>query len=243
MLLQESKALTATTFTHSGDLGDLIYSLPAIRGKGGGHLYIRDRPGKTAHGMSEDKCNRVRPLLLAQPYIYSVTYDNHATESSLDGFRDHYASGNIADMHLSTQGLSWEERSTKWLTVTPKPKYDVIFVRTTRYNNPGFDWNRIYQKYKNRAVFFGLADEHAVFERDVGRIPWIEETNFLTIAEYIDGSSLYVGNYTSLSAIAEGLKHPCMILEVYPQQHHLAIFQRFGCLLGWDRKIELPDID
>jgi hypothetical protein len=241
MLLQEGKDLTAT-FTHSGDLGDLIYSLPAIRAKGGGHLYLRHSPGKTAHKMSQEKCNRVRPLLLAQPYIHSVTYDDHAPESSLDGFRDHYGAGNLADMHLSTQGLSWEERATAWLTVTPNPSYEVIFVRTQRYNNLGFDWGRIYRKYKNKAVFFGLADEHAVFERDVGHIPRIDETNFLTLAEYIAGSSLYVGNYTSLSAIAEGLKHPRMILEVYPQQHHLAIFQRFGCLLGWDHKIELPEI-
>lgn len=230
------------TFTHSGDFGDLIYGLPAIRGKGGGHLYLRHKPGKTSHGMSADKCNRIKPLLLAQSYIHSVTYNDKAPESTLDGFRDHHKAGNLADMHLSSQGLSWEERVTAWLTVTPHPKYEVIFVRTTRYNNPGFDWGRIYRKYRDKAVFFGFEKEHAIFERDVGRIPWIDETNFLTIAEYIAGASLYVGNYTSLSAIAEGLKHPRMILEVYPQQHHLAIFERFGCILGWDHKIELPDI-
>lgn len=230
------------TFTHSGDLGDLVYGLPAIRGKGGGHLYLRNTPGKTAHGMSEDKCNRIKPLLLAQPYIHSVTYDDNAPESTLDGFRHHHGAGNLADMHLSSQGLSWEHRSTAWLTVTPNPKYEVIFIRTGRYNNPGFDWGRIYRKYYGKAVFFGFDTEHAVFERDVGLIPRIEETNFLTIAEYIAGSSLYVGNYTSLSAVAEGLKHPRMILEVCPQHHHLGIFERFGCLLAWDHKIELPDL-
>lgn len=230
------------TYTHSGDMGDIIYSLPAIRAKGGGNLLLRHSPGKTAHGMTEEKCNRIKPLLLAQKYIHSVEYRNDASESSLDGFRDHSYAGNLADMHLASQGLSWDHRSTAWLKVTPNPKYEVIFVRTERYNNPGFDWGRVYRKYYGKAVFFGFGSEHAVFERDVGRIPLIDETNFLTLAEYIAGSSLYVGNYTSLSAIAEGLKHPRMILEVYPQQHHLGIFERFGCLLAWDHKIELPEL-
>ena len=231
-----------STFTHSGDLGDLIYSLPAIRAKGGGNLFLRHTPGKTAHGMNEDKCNRIKPLLLAQSYIHNITYDNSAPDSSLDGFRDHAYAGNLADMHLASQGLSWEHRATAWLKVTPNPKYEVIFVRTARYNNVGFDWSRIYRKYYGKAVFFGFKEEHATFERNIGSIPCVEETNFLTLAEYIAGSSLYVGNYTSLTAIAEGLKHPRMIVEVYPKQHQLGIFERFGCLLAWDHKIELPDL-
>lgn len=230
------------TFTHSGDFGDIIYSLPTIRAVGGGHLYLRHTPGRTSHGMTEEKANRLKPLLLAQSYIHGVTYDDSAPESSLDGFRDHNRAGNLSDMHLATHGLSWEHRSTAWLKVTPKPKYEVIFIRTGRYNNPGFDWSRIYRKYYGKAVFMGFGNEHAEFERTIGRIPLIEETNFLTIAEYIAGSSLYVGNYTSLSAVAEGLKHPRMILEVCPSVHHLGVFERFGCLLAWDHKIELPDL-
>jgi len=229
-------------YVHSGDIGDIIWSLPTIRAMGGGHLTITNTPGRTAHGMTAEKANRLKPLLLAQSYIHSVTFDPAAKPTSLDGFRDHFAAGNLADMHLSTHGLSWEHRSTAWLKVNPNPKYEVVFIRTQRYNNHGFDWSRIYRKYYGKAVFLGFDNEHAIFERDIGPIPRIEETNFLTIAEYIAGSSLYVGNYTSLSAIAEGLKHPRMILEVYPQQHQLGIVERFGCLLAWDHKIELPDL-
>jgi hypothetical protein len=229
-------------FTHSGDSGDIIFSLPTIRALGGGDLRIRHTPGRTSHGMTEEKVNRLKPLLLAQPYIHSVTFDNNAPDTALDGFRDHPKAGNLADMHLSTYDLTWEHRATAWLKVTPNPKYEVIFIRTGRYNNPGFDWSRIYRKYYGRAVFLGFDTEHAGFERDIGRIPRIDETNFLTIAEYIAGSALYVGNYTSLTAIAEGLKHPRMIVEVCPPCHQLGVFERFGCLLAWDHKIELPDL-
>lgn len=230
------------SFTHSGDIGDLIYSLPAIRAKGGGILYLRHTHGRTVHGMSEDKCERIKPLLLAQPYIKDVIFDNNAPDSSLDGFRDHGYAGNLADMHLATQGLSWEHRSTPWLKVTPNAKYKVVFIRTQRYNNKHFDWGRIYRKYAGDAVFMGFDTEHAIFEKTIGPIPRVVTSNFLEIAEYIAGCQLFVGNYTSLTAIAEGLKHPQMIVEVCPSHHALGVFERFGCLLAWDNKIELPSL-
>lgn len=229
-------------YVHSGDIGDIIYALPVIKASGGGNLIVTHTPGRTSHGMTAEKVNRFKPLLLEQSYIHSVTFDPSATPSSIDGFRHHGSQGNVADMHLATHGLSWESRIEPWITVTPDPRCEVIFVKTERYNNPHFKWQRIYDKYRETAAFIGFKKEHSNFEANYGPIPFIDSNCFLMLAKIIAGCKLYVGNYTAMTAIAEGMKHPQMIVEIHPQSSHLGVFERFGCLLAWDSKIELPKI-
>ena len=73
------------TFKHSGDLGDIIYSLPTIRALGGGILYLDPEGGandKYVRDQSVDGRTRLNkltidsltPLLEAQPYIEKVKY-------------------------------------------------------------------------------------------------------------------------------------------------------------------------
>jgi hypothetical protein len=65
------------TFRHSGDLGDIIYSLPAIKELGGGILYLNTNkttpkyPG-TPTKFSEKGAEILKPLLLKQSYIQDV---------------------------------------------------------------------------------------------------------------------------------------------------------------------------
>lgn len=229
-------------FGHSGDVGDIVYSLPTIRALGGGELVLFDFPGRTAHGMSKQKAERIASLLELQPYIDAVLWSESIEDHPLNGFRDHRYAGNLADMHLATHGLSWQHRATRWLDVEPVAKAEVIINRTQRYQNHGFDWSAVLVKYAGRIAYVGSPEDHGMFCMQFGRVPYLHAVNLLEVAQFIAGSKLFIGNYSAPAAVAEGLKHP-MVIEVCPDHnHHLAIFQRFGCILGWDARVEWPDV-
>lgn len=229
------------TFSHSGEYGDIIYSLPAIRAAGGGVLYLFHLPGRTAHGMSAHRAAQIRPLLLQQPYIVDVVYDPNAPDHDLNGFRDHH--GNLADQHLCTMGMSWQERSRKWLQVdTVAHSPPVIFARSPRYHNNLFPWKVIRDQYWECAAFIGHRDEHETFCREYGDIEYVQCDDLLQVARVIAGCRLFIGNQSCPAAIAEGLKHT-MILEVCRETSHSCMFHRLGCIYGWDERIELPAIE
>lgn len=232
-------------FGHSGDIGDIIYSLPTIKAKGGGVLYLYDIPSRTAHGMNEAKVDRIRPLLEYQPYIESVLWFEHAADHSLNGFRDHLrnAGEHLADAHLATHGLGWRGRAEAWLEVDrPVHACDVIVQRSARYQNDRFPWGDAVEQYHGRMGFVGFRDEHEDFCRGFGDIPLVDCPDFMSLARVIAGSKLYIGNQSSPLAVAHGLKHP-VVMEISPgnAQHH-CVFQRMNCIIGWDEKIEWPSL-
>lgn len=234
----------SSVFTHSGDIGDIIYSLPAIRAQGGGTLILFDSPGKSAHGMTEAKVNRLRPLLESQSYIDAVKWSDTPIESSLNGFRDHMSHGNLADAHLATQGLDWSHRVHKWLSVEPNRKYRFLFSRSQRYRNWSFPWQSIVYRYGADAAFVGFESEWREFCDSFGYVRFAEEQgDFLELAKLIAGCEMFVGNQSSPLAVAHGLKHN-VIMEISPgSSHPHCVFQRSNCIIGWDGKIEIPEFD
>jgi hypothetical protein len=231
-------------FAHSGDLGDIIYALPAIRGAGGGHLHLFDTPGKTWHGMTQERAHIIIPLLRIQPYIETVQFcPNGHADSTLNGFRDHWRPGrNLADMHLATQGLGPEGRLTRWLHVdTVLAKYPVLFARSDRCRSDAFPWARVYDRYKKVAAFVGLSIEHRRFCDEIGPVPFHPTLDFLDLARVVAGVKLFVGNQSAPAAIAEGLK-ATMILEVFPPMDNCR-FDRMERINVVAEPFELPSVD
>lgn len=210
-------------FGHSGDLGDIIYSLPTIRAAGGGVLYLYHQDGKTWHGMDANKARNIRSLLLAQPYIDDVIYcpsgrPPYARDHKLNTFRDFADVGrNLADMHLATHGYDSAHRDTQWIaTQEPLTSKSVIFARSHRCRNRGFPWKLYWRQYKAIAGFIGTPSEHCEFSCMFGPIEYIPTTDLLGVARVIAGCDLFIGNQSCPSAIAEALKHR-MILSVHPR--------------------------
>jgi len=234
--------LTDKVFVHSGDIGDIIYGLPTIKALGGGHLRLIHTPGKTAHGMTETKAERLATLLRVQPYIHSCEFST-GSGTSIDGFRHHGAHGNLADMHLATHGLLWEHRRKAWLQVEkPFSPYEVIVHRSARYHGR-FPWRAMLDEYKDRIGFVGFPDEHEAFTAEFGEIPFVDAPDYLSLAKVIAGAKLFAGNQSSPMAVAQGLKQNTL-LEICPggaQQH--CVFQRLGCVIVWDHKVEWPEIN
>lgn len=237
------------TFYHSGDLGDIVYSLPTIRNAGGGKLHLYNHPGRTSHGMSEFQFKSIEPLLSVQPYIEEAKLVPYpVSDCYLNGFRDHIRGGkNLADAHACTFGYDWTIREKRWLSLPEHCKYSllqfpVIIAKTQRYPNHRFPWARIIEKYKGKIGYIGFASEHEWFCNTFGPVQFIDAPNALSMAVLVAQSKLYIGNFTLATAIAEGLKHPS-IVEVCPECASLSTHVRLNCALGFDEKIELPDLE
>jgi len=233
--------MTEQWFSHSGDIGDIIYALPTIRALGGGSLRLFHVPGKTAHGMSEGKANRLKTLLVKQPYIDQVVWSPGGPDHSLNGFRDHWATGNLADMHLATHGLDWFHRIEPWIAVEPVKVYDVIIHRSDRYHG-SFPWSALVEYYQGKVGFVGFQDEHARFVQQFGEVPFVEAPDYLSLARVIAGAKWFAGNQSSPLAVAHAMKANVMteICPGHSQQH--CVYQRSNHIIVWDHKLELPKI-
>lgn len=231
-------------FTHSGDMGDVLFALPTIKAKGGGTLYLFDTPGKTAHGMTQAKADSLRSLLIQQPYIKDVIFCPQGHEDqALNGFRHHFRPyRNLADMHLATHALGPEHRAKAWLQVEPKQVAPVVIHRSPRYQNNYMPWRRIVEQYKGKAVMIGSPAEWERFVSQFGHVPYYRTANMLELAQVIAGAKLYCGNQSSPEAVAEGLKQN-KILEVAPNAPASCMYKRIGavyCLDEWH--VELPEL-
>lgn len=217
-------------------MGDIIYSLPTILSLGGGIIYI------PIHQFFKSLYH----LLMIQPCISEVRLGcPKKVDYDLDDFRKNLKPNtNIADMHLDYFERDRSGRDSKWLTVdsaVETPGKPVIINKTFRYKNDAFSWMKVRDKYRNKACFVGLSDEHAVFQHQLEwNIPHVKTDNLLEVARVIAGCQLFIGNQSSAYAIAEGLRKPA-VLEVWPFDPN-CIFKRPGVFHGWDANVNLPDL-
>lgn len=209
-----------TTAKHSGNIGDIVYSLPTIK-------HISELTGSkvtlylvVGELMSQKLADTIIPLLKHQPYIESVQlYTDQLVDWDLDLFRKvsiRSGHANLGELHarafcfntniLDKQSLFVDDS----LTYNTK-KYDIVVNRTERYNNPDFPWtellNESYGAYSK--CFIGYEPEFIKFKYVHG----IENLEFIKVADYLEAawliknSQLFIGNCSSPYAIAETMKH------------------------------------
>lgn len=195
------------TFNHGGDLGDLIFSLSAVRDLGGGELWLRPHYRARAP-MTPELVAIIAPLCEAQPYVTKCIHKDEMAEINLDAFRDYYdGRSNLFRRFRQVFNLLDLDDSDPWLTVqNPKREYKLIIHRSSRYHNYSFPWKRVVEKYGQMIAMVGLEDEHRKFCEQFGEVPYVKTVNLLELAELIAGCSLFIGNQSAPCAIAEGLK-------------------------------------
>ena len=244
---------SAKTFYHSGDLGDIIYSLPTVVGLGGGVLYLGPN---SFHGMAtrvpmtKDHCETIAPLLRIQHYIQSVEYrvSSNGVDFNLNEFRSEMVGGqyldcrpgfNLAKVHLKHFGLSLNLDEKPWITVDyPNPAFPVIIARSERYHGRVFDWQMILREYDGKIGFIGTKQEHADFTEEFGLIPHVETKDLLDVARVIAGAELFVGNQSCPYAIAVGLGQQAILenCDTVPN----SIYRRSNLILGCSSGTKLP---
>lgn len=199
----------------SGDIGDVIYSLPTVRALGIELVYLNVSHQYKLRGIGNTKFNEkaalmIKPLIESQPYIKEVKlYDGEKVDYNLDLFRyfGDLTYSNLCYTMLKTFGCDPIEMTKQWLFVPPDSQKAVLISKTERYLNNSIDWNSFIEPYGGFMGFVGIEKEYDDFIKEYKcDIPFLPTNNFLELAQLISGASLFIGNQSSPYAIAEGLK-------------------------------------
>lgn len=203
------------TFSHSGDLGDVLYALPTVAQLGGGHLLLGPRI-KVRVPMTQAHFNNIAPLLRCQPYLGKVTfsYEPGEVDFNLDKFRRYWAANlcygkSIAQFHADTFNVPFVNHTEPWLFTDALPKLKpklVVVGRSPRYRNTLFPWASVVEAYSKWIVFTGTPDEWQDFCATYGPVDFHPTANLLDVARLIASCDLFIGNQSCPYAIAEGLK-------------------------------------
>jgi hypothetical protein len=250
-------------FHHSGDLGDIIYSLPVLKVLGGGVLYLSSdcrypfpKPPRTV--MTHPVANLITPFLEQQPYVWQCKYTPNlpfSTDVDLNTFRDYYRTHkpdrvkSLFQLHLAPFGLSHPE-DKPWLfidQVTRVPGRPIAVNLTPRYRNPHFPWLHLIRQYSEQMVFVGLEEEAKEFNRmcaAVGRaVPWCRTANLMELARVVAGSKVFIGNQSTPMALALGFGKN--VIQECWQGNANCLFNRSNAIF-WgvstvDPEIAIPD--
>ncbi len=219
------------SFKHSGNLGDIIYSLPAVYAlaeKSSIELYLnldqkmninieRGRHPLNGVMLNEKMFSMLQPLLLFQPKIKNYNIYNHeSVDFDLDIFRKsafNTNSGSIARWYFLHFAVN-ADLGKSWLQVKANSSFNdyIVIARSLGYHSPGIDYSFL-KKYK-KLVFVGVPEEFEEMRRVLPIIEYQTVSNFLELAEIIAGCKFFIGNQSFPFSIAEALKVK-RILEVY----------------------------
>lgn len=258
--------MSVSNFFHSGDLGDIIYSLPTIKELGGGNLYLGPI-GKSPHPpdkkLTSQIVNDLTPILTQQEYIHNVYYEdstNHNIHYDLNKFRNIFIDWknnkytadevnkirqiNLVELTASEFNLSKILYVYKWLTCKKNIGslcYPIIVNRTSRYNNPRFPWTDIIKDFRKNIIFLGTVDEHKDFTDQFGNITHIKTPSMTTVFELIHNAKLFIGNQSFLYSLAEGLKKPCL-QETHTYMNNCMFFRKDAYITNTTSKLNYIDI-
>ncbi|REA56640.1 hypothetical protein DSL64_26325 [Dyadobacter luteus] len=209
---------------HSGNAGDIIYSLPSLKRiyeiTGAPiHFYLRlGKPlilsGYKNHPMGNVKINQkmadmLIPLISSQSYIASCqVHDAEDIHIDLDYFHSGnipLQSGNIARWCSYVMGVSpqlWKP----WIEVNPDLDYTqtIVMGRSERYRNHGISYS--FLKQYPEIVFIGIESEYDDIKKIIPHVKWVKVNDFLQMASIIAGAKLFIGNQSFPFSVAEGLK-------------------------------------
>lgn len=195
-------------FIHSGQSGDIVFSLPTIREMGGGDLYIVD--------FDRQRSESIAKLVEVQSYIGKVVIgERPESYVDLNKFRE-YASHhvNLIKSHFMGAGIPVDHSYKEgWLTLPenadikiPDGSYSVI-NRTERYIDPNFDWKKEVEYLKtisDKVYFIGYRPEFEEFCTKFCDVEYYD-CDFLEGAYLIDRAVMFTGCYSAFQAIAMGL--------------------------------------
>lgn len=199
-------------FFHSGDLGDVIYALPAMRDLGGGTLYLESRPW-TAR-MTPARANVLRALLESQFYIDKVFHGEPPKDAvNFSTFRNGGLFYGVSLVELQADWVKAKVDFTPWLVSPRSPKSHgrIVCHRSPRYHNPYFRWDLVGKHFGKQLIFVGMPEEVEALRREAGvDAEYLQTNDYAELAEIIRGAHLFIGNQSSPLALALGLGVACV---------------------------------
>ena len=231
-------------FKHSGDLGDIVFSLPAVRalsgGGGDGAILLLDPEGgatsplvkfapRTRTKLDARAIEQIAPVLRQQSYIAQVRpWAGESVDFDLDTFRQFHRFNNLSDAHLAAFGLPFIERDSPWMVIdapTVIADRPIVISRNVRYQGNHNFWEGVLPTIRDRCIFVGYAKEHEIFEYTFGqKIEYLPTPDLLSLARVIAGCRQFIGNQGLPHAFAEAMKKK-LVNEV-DRTSPAAIFRR-----------------
>jgi hypothetical protein len=219
---------------HSGNLGDIIYSVYAMRAASMLHqakvvLFIELNKPIILHSsfvhplggvmMNEYMFKMAKPLLKRIDFIEDVLiYNGQKLDYNFDKFRElnfNLAAGSIKKWYLyAYPELQDYFDSDYFLNLIYNKENYIVINRSQRYNNPFIDYS-ILNDYEIKKYFVGTKQEYDIMAKDVKDLEYKEVKDFLELAHFINSSKLFIGNQSMCYAIAE-LIQTTRLLEVAP---------------------------
>lgn len=210
------------TFYHSGDYGDVIYSIDCIKRIGGGCLYLGPKQSHgskfpTPHDVVTPKwVSNIKPLLLAQDYIHDVVFVDYMPniDYNLNKFRDYIRiDGMLWQCNMRNFGYDYTDHTHPWISIDNPitiNNHPIIVHRSSKSQvwNELFPWQDIVNVYGDRIIFIGSSREYEDFSQKYGQVHYVKTPNILNMAEYIAGAKLFIGNQSLGLALAESIKMP-----------------------------------
>lgn len=205
-----------TKYIHSGECGDLVYALPAVKAHGGGTVIGVDRPWTRPN--FSGRIMALKRLLEAQDYIESVeSWDNQGYDYDFTCYR---TQGDLFGNTITERQCRWVDApipspDDAWLSVDPDPKTrgKIVISRGERWHGYLFPWKQIVDTFKDKLLFIGLPEDHVNFCKEFGHVTHYQTGDLYDVATAIQGSEIFIGGQSSPNSICEGLKKRS-ILEV-----------------------------
>jgi hypothetical protein len=217
------------SFLHSGQMGDIIYSLATIKELSKTHkcrLYIQvNKPLPMDHGTSgrkffldERTANLFLPLLKHQDFLETAEiYNGNKIDINLDLFRDIPINPSFYSSRWFSHicGINIDVTKT-FLSVKPHQsiKNKIIVGRSPRYRNAFLNYK--FLKDTKNLLSIGLESEFNELKKDIKNLEFYKCEDFLEMAAIIKGSKFLIGNMSLQYITSEALKVP-RLLEASPE--------------------------
>lgn len=218
------------TYSHSGLLGDIIYSLPTVKMLGGGNYLIHiSKPlgvqGVPTQGrlLTIEQSKQMIDFLLDQSYIRSCKY--WTGEKNIIDFDYFRGDPKLKEQHLvyshynrvknwvkSRHGLTLGDlRIEPWIEAEPNPVADIVINISEREGQ--LDWHLL-EDYDSK-IFVGYESQYNRF-KEVSHLnlPLYKTESIKELASVIAGSKLFIGSQSLCWALAEGMQKN-RVLMVY----------------------------
>lgn len=220
------------TFKHSGNLGDIIFSLPTIIALGGGILLLEsdnskpdiDEKAPFPFPFSSDQRTQMIELLKKQPYLKEVRpFAGEKVDYDLDKFREYVVNNkpgwrtHLAKWNLRTFNVQFDLASSWLHNIEPHFVSDIVITFSARASDRTnrFNWNAL-KGFEQHCVFIGFDEDYSEFKSYTGLdIKRHQKVTILEFAQIIKGSKFLISNQTFGFTLAEAMKHPRAIEIFY----------------------------
>lgn len=230
------KKICGLKYHHSGDLGDIIYSLPFMKCNGKGMLILtsdyQEMPVRSP--MTWETCMQLNELLVGQSYITDVQSAIKKPEDidvDLNNFRKTFIDWGLGKFTKEEEDTVRKIPLTQlyrinidnhipsdfdndpWIKLDLKVQFDskpIVVNRTVRYHRHNFPWQQLVNDYGHKMVFVGTKSEFNSFVEEFGYIKYHATQRIVHLAQVLNGAKLFIGNQSFPYSLVEAMKKPAL---------------------------------